>query len=257
MHTHRVREKGARRWFVHAGNFGLACELSWRWRSGFIIDAHYGGQEYFCGWILAVSRLFFLSLRIETPFRWHRLRPFDGKYGEKARQFGIRASHGDVRLDIGHDPLGSHWFKRGRFAWFRNVWANQEITLFRWTWIVGRDRVSTEILDKREAEIIIDRWPGDRYRVTQTIDRMTWRNRFRTVSRTGYQWDIAPGQRGIPTDTNGKWGDRYSETYGFGADAPDSTDVPALLAGASWALAERLNSLLREWPEGLVPDYAS
>ena len=157
-----------------------------------------------------------------------------------------------MRVLFGHDWMGGWTRHRGRFARLRTMLNNGEATLFRTTWIVGRDRYAAEALDLRDVEIVIDRWPGDRYPAEQKIERATWRNRFRTKVRYSYWWNIPSGTRGIPTDPKGKWGDDYQETTGFGAPAEEA-DTATLIANAPAALVAELPRLLERWPAGLVP----
>lgn len=243
------------RWWLHLGRFAFTLEVA-RWRSGLIATWGYGGQEHFCDWTLALPRLLFVNFKIDTPYSWHRLRPFDGKYGAAEREFGFRTLGWTFRFLFGHDPLGNYYSTYGRWAWFRRgICKNLELTLFDARWITGRDRYTRDLLDEREVVINASRWPGDDYQATQKIERITWHNRFRTLTRVDYEWDIRLGERGIPTGTHGKWGDRYDETYGFGAAARDTNDVAALVAEAPAALEKRLEILLRDWPEGMVPEY--
>ncbi len=253
MHTYRSHrgEKGLSRWHLHTDKgLGLNIELSRRWRSGLIATVGYGGQEHFADATFAVPRLFFANIQLETPLKWKRLRPRDGKYGESEAEWGIKAGRSIVRLLFGHDPMGTHY--GGRRAW-RQTWMNRELYLFNTKWVVGRDRYTNEVLDERPVEIVVGRWPIDWYAAIQRIERSTWKNRFRTKKRVSYQWSIENGD-GIPTDTKGKWGDRYGETLGFGAEANQSYSVGQLIEAAPDALAERLPSLLREWPKDYVPD---
>lgn len=254
MHRFSSHRDGSKRWFLYAGKFHFQVEISTRWRSGFHATWAYGGQDGFCEWTLAFPRLFFAHFGVETPYSWHKLRPFDGKYGEKERTFGLRTIGRALYLEVGHDRMGSQYSTHGRLGWFRRgLLKNQEIALFRSEWITGRDRYEATVLDERPVEIVIDRWPGDRYPATQRVERCTWRNRFRTLTRVAYEWSLPSGAHGIPSDPHGKWGDLYQETYGFGASAVDTDDVPALIAAAPEALRDRLLSLLSEWPEGMVP----
>ena len=214
----------------------------------------YGGQEDFLQ--MSAGLGWGIWLAIETPHSWHRLRPRDGKYGESHAEWGVSHSHGTGRLLLGHDPYGTHWgYIEGRFGGLRAAWRNREVTWWRNEWITGRDRHERRVLDVREIVIDCGRWPGDSYVANQEIVRRTNRNRFRTQSWVAYEWDIIEGSHGIPTDANGKWGDRYSETFGFGATAPDTDDVDALLAAQPEALRRRLESLLRDWPEGHIAEY--
>lgn len=242
----------AKRWVLYVGPVSFRLELG-RVRGLRWADVGYGGQEDFlkasAGWGYGA----FFS--VETPFKWHRVRPRDGKYGESHAEWGISHSHGVGRLLLGHDPYGTHWGHiPGRFGGLRATWRNREIVWWRNTWVTGKDRHTVTPLDVREVTIDCGRWPGDSYAAVQSIVRRTNRNRFRAQSWVGYEWDIR-GKRGIPTDTHGKWGDRYSETYGFGATAPDTDDVEVLLAAQAEALKRRLASLLREWPDGMVVEY--
>lgn len=252
--SHR-KEKGLFRGHVHTDRgFGINVELSRRWRSSLIWTVGYGGQEHFADLTFALPRIIFASVTVDTPFKWKRLRPRDGKYGESEAEFGVRAGSGTVLLLLGHDPMGTYWGRRsGRFGTLRQAWLNRELVLYRNEWITGRDKYTTETLDERPVEIVVGRWPSDRYMATQTIKRTTWKNRFRTLRRVGYNWSIENGD-GIPTDTKGKWGDRFGETVGFGANADTEASLEELITGSQAALGERLPLLLREWPAGYVPE---
>jgi hypothetical protein len=82
MHTHTIRDDGSWRWSISAGenlDWRLRFEVARRWRFGLIATCGYGGQEDFLEGTLALPRLLFLHVGIDTPFKLHRLRPRDGK----------------------------------------------------------------------------------------------------------------------------------------------------------------------------------
>jgi hypothetical protein len=187
---------------------------------------------------------------------WKVMRRLPGWPMDGSREFGVSWLDGWARFTFAADPHGTHWghLGKGPRAALRKAWRNREIVFWRNTWIVGRDRYQTEVLDERPLMIDARRWPGDSYLATQKIERSTWRNRFRTKTHVSYWWDIPSGSPGIPTDTKGKWGDRYDTTFGFGSNALDTESLPNLIELAPAALNTRLASLLRNWPVGLIAE---
>lgn len=246
MHWHTIHQDHSRRWWLSGGSFELRGEVSTRWRSGFIATAGYGGQEDFAEATFAVPRLF-LHLAFDTPFKWHRLRPFDGKYGESEALFGLRQVGGELRLLIGHDAMAGWHSTHGRGGavgrWFRDIRRNHEVTLFRGDWILGRPRYTREILeDAIPVTVIVGQWDGDQYQGTARKERATWRRRFQTTTREDY--DIAMAQ-GIPFPGKGEnsWDCGDDAVFGFsgatieGAIARVVTDVVER-RGPNWRPSE-------------------
>lgn len=229
MHRHTIREKGSRRWFLSWGeklDWGFRVELSRRWRSGFIATCGYGGQEDFFEWTLALPCLFFLHVACDTPFRWKKLRPFDGKYSESEAKVGLRTVGGTLYLLVGHDSMGTYYGTHGRGGaigrWLRDIKRNKQVTLFRGDWILGKPRHTLEVL---EADIPITvnvgQWDGDSYRGTAKHTRRTWKRRFSTKVSDGYEIDM---QEGIPFPGKGEnsWDCGDDAYYGFGGETIES-----------------------------------
>lgn len=224
-----------------------------RWHGGPGIDLEWG-MDHTEGIKFSFRCFIGFWLTWEMPFRLMRHIPFWPK--REAREIGIAWVHDTLYLRLGSQPMGTHYgYGKGRFATLRRWWKNKEMPLWCNRWVIGRDSFNTREIDTRAVFINCGRWQGDQYSAKQKIKRLTWRNRFRTRSRVDYWWDLPSGQHGIPTDTHGKWGYRYGETYGFGAAAPDTDDLERLLTTAPVVLAERLVTLLRNWPVGVVAEY--
>lgn len=216
-----------------------------RWKGGPFAYVKWGsGDGAQLG--IAFACAFALWFHWDIPWRASKRLPFlRGDY----REFGLKWSGGALYFDFGREEMGSYWSRRaGRFGGLKAIWMNKQLHLWRNTWVIGRDKYTNVKLDERALVIDCGRWPGDSYEATQTFERSTWRNRFRTIERFSFNWSLPGGQHGIPVDTRGKYGDRYSEVFGFGAE--DTGE------GAPAILSRRLESLLKNWPEGLVADYA-
>lgn len=182
----------------------------------------------------------------EMPWSWARRLHWPGS--DREYGFSWLGGIGTLLLRFGHEPFGTHY--GGGRTWrsrLASTWKNRELAAWRNTWIVGRDRHCSRVLDTRPVVIDCGRWPGDTYGATQTLTARKWSNRFRTVRSRDYLWDLPAGQHGIPVDTRGKWGDRYTEVFGFGAeDTGEPADV---------ILQRRLVKLLERWPAGLVAEW--
>ena len=127
MHRHTSHRDGSKRWYLSWGersDWGVRVELSRRWRSGFIATCGYGGEDFF-EWTLALPRLFFLHTAFDTPFRWKKLRPFDGKYSESKAKFGLRQVAGTLYLFVGRDSMGTWYGTHGKGGpvgrWLRDI----------------------------------------------------------------------------------------------------------------------------------------
>lgn len=229
MHRQTIRDKGARRWFLNWGgklDWGVSAEVSWRWRSGFIATCGYGGQEDFVEWTLAIPRLVFLHVAVDTPFRWKKLRPFDGRYSESEAKFGIRTVGGTLYLLVGHDSMGTYYGTHGRGGdigrWLRDIKRNRQITLFRDDWILGHPRHMCEVLEEGIPIVVnVGQWDGDSYRGTAKHTRRTWKRRFSTKVSDGYEIDM---QQGIPFPGKGEnsWDCGDDAYYGFGGQSIES-----------------------------------
>ena len=223
MHRHVIREKNSWRGFANFGRslrWGLRLEVSGRWQGGLIATCGYGGQETFAEWTLALPRLFFLHIAFETPFRWNRLRPFDGKYSKSRRKFGLYQVAGTLYLLVGHDSKGSFYSTNGHLGAIGRAWRelrrNQQIILFRGDWILGRAKYTREILEEGiPVTVKVGQWAGDEYKGTAHKDRTTWKRRFSTKVRVDYDIDMA---QGIPFPGKGEnsWDCGDDAYYGFG-----------------------------------------
>lgn len=171
MHKHSNRANGSWRGYIYfseQANWQVRAEVSRRWRNGLIATCGYGGQEDFFEWTLAIPRLFFLHLAVDTPFKWKRLRPFDGKYSESEAKFGLYQVAGALYLLVGHDAMGSYYGTHGRGGfvgrWLRDIKRNRQVTLFRGDWILGRARHSMAILEENiPVTVNVGQWDGDSY----------------------------------------------------------------------------------------------
>ena len=229
MHRHTSHRDGSKRWFLNWGHnldWGVRVEVSRRWRSGFIATFGYGGQEDFVEWTLALPRLFFLHIAFATPFKGHRLRPFDGKYGESKAKFGLRQVAGTLYLLVGHDPMGTWYGTHGKGGpvgrWLRDIKRNKQVTLFRGDWILGRPRHTLEVLEEGIPIVAeVGQWDGDSYRGTAKHTRRTWKRRFSTKVSDGYEIDM---QEGIPFPGKGEnsWDQGDDAYFGFGGTTIDA-----------------------------------
>lgn len=223
MHKHSNRSKGSWRGYIAFGeniDWQWRLEVSRRWRSGFIATCGYGGQEDFFEWTLALPHLFFLHVAFDTPFKWHRLRPFDGKYGESEAKFGLRQVAGTFYLLVGHDSMGTWYGTHGRGGavgrWLRDIKRNKQVTLFRGDWILGKPRYTLEVLEEGIPIVAnVGQWDGDNYRGTAKHTRRTWKRRFSTKVSDGYEIDM---QEGIPFPGKGEnsWDQGDDAYFGFG-----------------------------------------
>ena len=223
MHRHTSHRDGSKRWFLNWGHnldWGVRVEVSRRWRSGFIATFGYGGQEDFVEWTLALPRLFFLHIAFDTPFKGHRLRPFDGKSGESKAKFGLRQSGGDLYLLVGHDSMGTWYSTHGRGGavgrWLRSIKRNKQVMLFSANWILGRAKYTREVLEQDIPVLVkVGQWDGDEYRGVAHKDRATWKRRFSTKVVESYGIDM---QEGIPFPGKGEnsWDCGDDAYFGFG-----------------------------------------
>ena len=218
-HKHAIRDKGSWRGFLYLWKLCFSLEVSTRWRSGFIARVAYGGQERFLTWTFAIPRLF-VSFGIETPFKWHCVRPFDGKYGKAHRELGLGTINGNLLLYVGYDSMGTYYSTHGRGGWLgrwvRDIKRNQQVTLFRTDWILGRAKYQCEILEENiPVTVVVGQWPGDEYRGTASKERSTWRRRFSTKVVEGYRIDM---EQGIPFPGKGEnsWDCGDDAYFGFG-----------------------------------------
>lgn len=225
MHRHTSHRDGSKRWYLSWGerfDWGVRAELSRRWRSGFIATAGYGGQEDFFEWTLALPRLFFFHVAFDTPFKWKKLRPFDGKYSESKAKFGLHQTGGDLYLLVGHDSMGTWYGTHGKGGpvgrWLRDIKRNKQVTLFRGDWILGKPRHTLEVLEEGIPIVAeVGQWDGDSYRGTAKHTRRTWKRRFSTKVSAGYEIDM---QEGIPFPGKGdnSWDCGDDAYFGFGGD---------------------------------------
>lgn len=225
IHRHTSNRPGVWRGFIYFGKelkWQAHLEISRRWRSGFVATFGYGGQEDFLEWTFAIPRLFFAHFAIDTPFKWHRLRPFDGKYGESEAEFGLRVSHGVAYLLVGHDPMGTYYSTHGRFGpigrWLRDIKRNKQITLFRGDWILGKPVHSMAVLEEGIPVVVdVGQWDGDCYHGTAKHTRRTWKRRFSTMVRDAYEIDM---QEGIPFPGKGEnsWDCGDDAYFGFSGE---------------------------------------
>lgn len=220
MHKYTIREKGSWRGFLHVGKFTFRTEVSRRWRSGLIATVGYGGQEDFAEWTLAIPRLFFLHVAFDTPFRWKKLRPFDGKYSESEAKVGLLTVGGTLYLLVGHDSMGTYYSTHGKGGplgrWLRDIKRNRQVTLFRGDWILGKPHHSLEVLQADiPITVNVGQWDGDDYVGTAKHTRRTWKRRFTTKVSDGYEIDMKDG---IPFPGKGEnsWDQGDDAYYGFG-----------------------------------------
>lgn len=225
IHKHSNRSEGSWRGYTYLGEkceWQGRMEVSRRWRNGLIMTCGYGGQEDFFEWTFALPRLFFLHVAIDTPWHWKKLRPFDGKYSESERKFGLYSVAGTLYLLVGYDSMGTHYSTHGRGGflgrWLRDIKRNQQVTLFRGDWILGKAKHSMEILEQDiPIEVNVGQWDGDSYPGKAQHERRTWKRRFSTKVWDGYQIDM---EKGIPFPGKGEnsWDCGDDAYYGFGAD---------------------------------------
>lgn len=226
IHKYVIREPRSWRGFLHLGSFDFRIEVSRRWRNGLIATCGYGGQEDFAEWTLALPRLFFFHFAFDTPFKWHRIRPFDGKYGESERKIGLYQVAGVLYLLVGHDSMGGLYSTHGRFGALGGAWRelkrNQRVVLFRGDWILGRPRHSLEVIEENiPVTVTVGQWPGDSYAGTAKHTRRTSKRRFSTNSWDGYEIDM---HEGIPFPGKGEnsWDCGEDAYYGFGGATIES-----------------------------------
>ena len=225
MHKHTIREKNSWRWFLNWGSnlqWGVSVALARRWHSSLIATCGYGGQEDFFEWTLAIPRLFFLHVAFDTPFRWKRLRPFDGKYSESEAKFGLYQVAGTLYLLVGHDSMGTHYSTHGKGGaigrWLREIKRNKQIVLFRGDWILGHPRHSMEVLEENiPVTVEVGQWAGDSYAGTAKHTRRKWKRRFTMKVSDGYEIEM---HQGIPFPGKGEnsWDCGDDAYYGFGVE---------------------------------------
>jgi len=229
MHKHSKSSGHSWRGFIYFGerlDWQGGIEVSRRWRSGFIATCGYGGQEGFAEWTFAIPRLFFFHFAFDTPFKWHRLRPFDGKYGESEAKFGLRQVAGTLYLLVGHDAMGALYSTHGRYGalggWLREIKRNKQIVLFRGNWILGEPRHALEILQEDiPITVNVGQWAGDSYTGTAKHARRTWKRRFSTKVSDGFEIEL---RTGIPFPGKGEnsWDQGDDAYYGFGGATIES-----------------------------------
>ena len=220
---HRRSSNEGIRWWLTLGKSEFRGQITRKWRSGMIATCGYGGQEDFFEWTLAFPRLFFAHLAFDTPFRWHRLRPFDGKYGESERKVGLRSLGGRLILLLGHDAMGEYrGTYRGRAGvlgrYWRDLRYNQEVTLFDMDWLLGKPRHSMTVLEANIPVVVnVGQWDGDTYMGTAKHTRRQWKRRFSTKVSEGYEIDM---QQGIPFPGKGEnsWDCGDDAYFGFGGE---------------------------------------
>lgn len=220
-HTRRGEREGIR-WWLTLGGFEFRGQMTRTWRSGFIATCGYGGQEDFFEWTVAFSKLFFVHIAVDTPFRWHRFRPFDGKYGEAKRKVGLRSVGGKLSLLLGHDAMGTHYgtYRRGGILgrYWCDLRRNQEVTLFDMDWILGKPRHSMTVLEENIPIVVnVGQWEGDSYTGTAKHTRRQWKRRFSTKVSDGYEVDM---REGIPFPGKGEnpWDCGDDAYFGFGGE---------------------------------------
>lgn len=224
MSTRSIRKAHSWRGFLWLGNFEFHVEISWRWRHGLIATCGYGGQEDFAECMLAIPRLF-LHFAFATPFKWHHIRPFDGKYGERERKVGLYQMGGTLYLLLGHDARGTYYGTHGRFGALGRVWRelrrNQRVALFRGAWILGQPKHSLEVPKMGIPVVVkVGQWDSDEYSGTARHVRRTRKRRFSTRVTDGYEIDM---QQGIPFPGKGEnsWDCGDDAYFGFGGDTID------------------------------------
>ena len=237
MHTHTIRDAGSWRWSISAGenlDWQLRFEVARRWRFGLIATCGYGGQEDFLEGTLALPRLLFLHVGIDTPFKLHRLRPRDGKYGESEALVGVKYVAGALVLLVGHDAMGSYYSTHGRGGavgrWWRDLKRNRRIVLFDENWLLGKPHYSLDVLEDGIPVVVnVGQWPGDSYRGTAKHTRRTRRRRFSTKVTDGYEIDM---QQGIPFPGKGEnsWDQGDDAVFGFGGATIDAATTRIIAA---------------------------
>lgn len=222
-HAFSSHHDGSKRWFLHWGRqlaWGFGIEFSRRWRYGLNLTAGYGGQENFVEATVAIPFLFFFHIAFDTPWRWKKLRPFDGKYSESEATFGLRTVGGTLYLLVGHDSMGTYYGTHGRGGpigrWLRDIKRNKQVTLFRGDWILGKPRHTLEVLQEAiPITVNVGQWDGDSYRGTAKHTRRTRKRRFTTKVSDGYEIDM---EEGIPFPGKGEnsWDMGDDAYFGFG-----------------------------------------
>ena len=222
MHRYSIKRDGSWRGFLDIWKVSFGVELSRHWRGGFRATVGYGGQEDFAEATLAIPRLFFAHFAFNTPHKWKRVRPFDGKYSESQAAFGLYQVAGTLYLLVGHDSMGTYYSTHGRFGavgrWLRDIRRNKQVTLFRGDWILGKPVHSLEVLEENIPVVVdVGQWDGDRYTGTAKHTRRTWKRRFSTQVSDGYEIDM---QEGIPFPGKGEnsWDIDDDAYYGFGGE---------------------------------------
>ena len=240
FHRHSIKEKRGRRWFLYIWKLTFRLEAYVRTRNGFRATVGYGGQEDFMEWTLSVPRLFFLHFAFNTPHKWKRIRPFDGKYGESQAAFGLYQVAGTLYLLVGHDSMGTYYGTGKRWRWLKDIWRNKQITLFRGDWLLGKPVHSLVVLEENiPVTVDVGQFDGDVYHGTAKHTRRTWKRRFSTKVSDGYEIDM--GNEGIPFPGKGEnsWDIDDDAYYGFGGEAIDGA-VAHIVAevvkrrGANW-----------------------
>lgn len=216
-------KSGKKRWFLMVGvlTFGLEFGRVRGLRWGYIA---YGGQEDFAKVSAGFGWGFWFH--VDTPFKWHRIRPRDGKYGEAGCEFGWKWSHGVLSLQFGHDPMGT-WYgggkgPRARRA-LRQTWKNRELYLWRNEWLTGRQKSEWQDVAEFPWRLDIGQWEGDSYDGTMKLKRLVWRKRFTRGQRLDWHFEMPSPGHGIPTSGNpdSDFYDGDDAIFAFGEPADD------------------------------------
>jgi hypothetical protein len=222
MRIHKWKS-GKKRWFltIAAITFGLELGRIRGMRWGYVA---YGGQDTFAKMSAGLGWGFWLT--VDTPFKWNRIRPRDGKYGEAHCEFGWKWNHGQLSLQFGHDPIGT-WYAggkgpRARRA-LRQTWKNRELSLWKNEWVAGRTKTHWEDLAEFPFVLNVGQWEGDAYAGTMKIRRLRWQRRFRKGKRLDWDFSMPSPGNGIPIPGNidSDFYDGDDAIFAFGESADD------------------------------------
>ena len=206
-----------RRLFIHVGPVTLKFEVGRvngvRW-----LELRWGGG-YTDGVSLTAGVGFGAWATVELPWSWTKRIP--GWPMHDSRTLGLNSSGGRLRLLLGREDFGTYYGQPKR--WMPRWIRNRELCLFNFDWIVGRDKVSREQLEGPTRMLFtVGEWPGDEYTVEVSRERMTWRNRVRSITRTYWDVKTPDGEKAPPIPGKGEnsWDIDDDGIYGSSYDTP-------------------------------------